>query len=87
MRTRIGLMILVVGLSAPSSHAGIFGGKSKPPEAIDSPIVRPKLKETHKMGASTLKMDRDKFGAASWGARWDLLFKETTRPLAPHLRD
>lgn len=45
-------VILAVG-SASAADAAILGlgGKKKFPKPIDSPVVRPKVKESHKTGA------------------------------------
>jgi len=88
MRTRIGWMVLILSAVASSSQAGLFGGRKNLPQAVDSPIVRPKLKEGHKVGASTSRLEKGKYASPTWGARWDqLFFHLPTRPLAPHLRD
>jgi hypothetical protein len=51
---KLGLALLVVlAVGAPSVDAAIFGlgKKSKFPKPIDSPIVRPNVREYHKPGA------------------------------------
>ena len=52
---KLGLALLVVlAVGAPSVDAAIFGlgkKKSRFPKPIDSPIVRPNVREYHKPGA------------------------------------
>jgi hypothetical protein len=54
---KLGMALLVVfAVAAPSADAAILGlgkKKSKYPKAIDSPIVRPKVREYHKAGHRT----------------------------------
>jgi len=50
MRLRLTVVAVVLALGAGSAEAGLFGGKRKFPKAIDSPIVRPKVRENHKPG-------------------------------------
>jgi hypothetical protein len=54
MRILIGV-VLSLALAAPGAEAAIFGlfknrGRRCLPKAIDSPIVRPKVKDRHKEG-------------------------------------
>ena len=37
-------------LSSAGAEAGLFSSKSKLPKPIDSPIVRPKVRDDHKAG-------------------------------------
>ena len=83
MRSRLALMVLVAGLISSSSEAGWFGNSTKLPKPIDSPVVRPKLKETHKMGAHSLAPSKSKYGSPTWGANWNRIFHERNRPQPP----
>jgi hypothetical protein len=50
MKVLTGLLLAAV-LLAPAAEAGLFGGGSKKlPRPIDSPSVRPKVREDHKLG-------------------------------------
>jgi hypothetical protein len=51
--------------AAHSAQAGIFGNGDKLPTPVDYPIVRPKLKETHKIPQV---VHPAKYEKASWGA-------------------
>lgn len=49
MKLGLAVFAVVVAFGASSAEAGLFG-KRKFPKAIDSPIVRPRVKESHKPG-------------------------------------
>lgn len=51
MKLGLAVFAVMVALGASSAEAGLFSGKSKFPKAIDSPVVRPKVKESHKPGS------------------------------------
>jgi hypothetical protein len=52
MKLGLAVFAVIVAFGASSAEAGLFGGgKKKFPKAIDSPVVRPKVKESHKAGA------------------------------------
>lgn len=51
MKLGLAVFAVVVALGASSAEAGLFGSPKKYPKAIDSPIVRPKVKESHKTGS------------------------------------
>jgi hypothetical protein len=74
MRIAVGASVLGLALlGASTADAGWFKSGDKLPRAIDSPIVRPKLKETHKVWhhlRSRLKQD-----APGWGAQWNQIFR------------
>jgi hypothetical protein len=86
----MGRILLVVvaafGLSAASAQAGWFGGGGgKLPKAIDSPILRPKVKLSHKV-APHVRHESGKYSSPSWGGDWKRLLKQRSRPLKPYLR-
>ncbi len=83
---RILLAVALMALSGVSAQAGWFwGGKAKLPKAIDSPILRPKVKDGHKV-APHVRKQPDKYNSLSWGANWDRLYRVRSRPLKPYLR-
>jgi hypothetical protein len=51
MKLVLAVLAVVVALGAQTAEAGLFGGKKKFPKAIDSPVIRPKVKEYHKPGS------------------------------------
>jgi hypothetical protein len=50
MKLVLAVFAVVLAFGAASAEAGLFGN-SKFPKAIDSPVVRPKVKESHKPGS------------------------------------
>ena len=75
MKKAIASAVVALGLlAAASAEAGWFHGSDKLPRAIDSPIVRPKVQEGHKVFhnmKSRLKQDE----RPEWGAQWNQIFK------------
>jgi len=67
--------VLAVGmLGAGGAEAGWFHNSNNLPRAIDSPIVRPHVKEIHKVAQGLvprLKQDRH----PGWGAQWNQIFR------------
>lgn len=64
--------IALLLLSSAGAEAGLFGsGRSKPklPKPIDSPIVRPKLRDAHKSGKRA-GQHPERFLRPDWGASW-----------------
>ena len=63
-----GFALLLLG--SAGAEAGLFGGKDKLPKAIDHPMVRPKLREDHKVGKRAgrhpASLMRPTYGA-DWG--------------------
>jgi hypothetical protein len=83
---RILLLVAALGLPAASVQAGWFGGGGpKLPKAIDTPILRPKVKDGHKV-APHVRNQPDKYNNPNWGANWKRLFRQRSRPLKPYLR-
>lgn len=50
MKLGLAVFAVILAFGASSAEAGLFG-KRKFPKAIDSPVVRPKVKESHKTGS------------------------------------
>jgi len=64
-----GLALLLLG--GASAEAGIFSsGKDKLPKPIDHPIVRPKVKEDHKVGKRAGRHPSE-FHSSEYGAEWN----------------
>jgi hypothetical protein len=49
MKLGLAVFAILLAFGASSAEAGLFG-KRKFPKAIDSPVVRPKVRENHKPG-------------------------------------
>lgn len=52
-------------LGGTGAEAGIFGSRDQLPQAIDTPMVRPRVKESHKVKKARHPAKYEKF---SWGA-------------------
>lgn len=76
MRIRTAWVVLLFLLAGPGVEAGLFGGGGLP-KPVDHPIVRPKVKEYHKVGNHA--RHRDKYGHPGWGGLWKQIFR--ARPL------
>jgi hypothetical protein len=50
MKLAIALATMLLLMGASSADAGWFGIGYRLPKPIDTPIIRPKVKETHKVG-------------------------------------
>ena len=75
MRILVASAVLAVGLlGSEVADAGWFHGSNSLPKPIDSPIVRPNVKEIHKAGQGLvprLKQDTH----PGWGAQWNQIFR------------
>jgi len=70
--TRVALLVLsAVGLAA-TAQAGLFGHKNQEPRAVDSPVVRPKVKEEHKIPH---QIHPSKYNDPTWGNLWKQVFR------------
>ena len=86
MRRAAPLMAVLMLFSVTSAQAGWFGtGKPSLPKPVDSPIVRPKVKEDHKAACHVRTLVK-KYNSATWGANWGQVFKDRPRPVKPYLR-
>jgi hypothetical protein len=56
-------------LSSAGAEAGLFGGRSKLPKPIDSPVVRPKTRDDHKQGKRVGRHPQQ-YLRPEWGAIW-----------------
>jgi hypothetical protein len=61
------------------------GSEPKLPRAIDSPIVRPKVKDIHKAGLSQGRHP-SKYWDTQWGRNKSFLAQRHSRPTSPYLR-
>ncbi|HUG52577.1 MAG TPA: hypothetical protein VMR21_03215 [Vicinamibacteria bacterium] len=66
-----GIVLLLVGSSA--AEAGLLSRKPKLPKPIDSPIVRPKVREDHKVGKRTGQHPK-RLEEPTHGNEWDKIF-------------
>ncbi len=62
----IGLGLLLV---ATAAEAGWFSRRNDSPKAVDSPIVRPKVKDAHKFG-QMVHHPGAKYRHPEWGSNW-----------------
>jgi hypothetical protein len=91
MKARVGVITLALLCLSGAVEAGIFGwlgflrGRSKLPQPIDSPIVRPKVREDHKQGKKQRHPARQE--DYLWGTRRDLIFRDQTRPVDSRLKE
>ena len=69
-------------LGSARADAGWFSGGDKLPQAIDSPIVRPHLKESRK--AYNLKIRLKQDARPEWGAQWKQVFRLPPTPPTGH---
>lgn len=53
MKVRLAVFAVILAFGASAADAAILGlgSKKKFPKPIDSPVVRPKVKESHKTGS------------------------------------
>ena len=65
----IGIALLLLGsASADAGIFGIFKSKSDFPKPIDSPILRPKLRDDHKQGMKRLGRHPSSLAHAEYGS-------------------
>jgi hypothetical protein len=57
-------------LSSAGAEAGLFSSRRKLPKPIDSPVVRPKVRDDHKAGKRTGRHPSN-VSRPDWGANWD----------------
>jgi hypothetical protein len=85
---KVGMAVSILGLALLGGarvDAGWFGGGNKLPQAIDSPIVRPHLKDPRK--AYNLKIRLKQDAQPGWGAqRKQLFFLPYTPPTGHYNR-
>jgi hypothetical protein len=87
MRILIASAVLAAGLLGPGgADAGWFKGSDSLPRPIDSPIVRPHVKEEHKV-THNLKPRLKQDASPGWGAQWKQIFNlPDSRPLGHYNR-
>jgi hypothetical protein len=95
MKVFAGLLVVAL-LAIPGAEAGVFGlfghkekgydasGK-KLPKPIDSPIVRPKVREDHKVGKRA-GAHPARFSRPEWGAEWDVIFQNKPKQFLPWVK-
>jgi hypothetical protein len=75
------LALAALLLGGSGAEAGLFGKKDKLPKPIDSPVLRPKVKESHKIKKSH---HPSRYQKDSWGATTqEQVFRHPSRPV-PH---
>lgn len=82
MTLRIAIAVLGLALWAGTAAAD-HGNDGKLPKPIDSPLVRPKVGEVHKVKA---KVRSNPYERISWGSEWKLIFHHPVRNLPHYLR-
>ena len=81
----VGIALLLLGsASADAGVFGIFKGKSDLPKPIDSPIVRPKMRDDHKAGKRTGRHPSN-LAHAQYGAEWKKIFATRHHPIPEYL--
>lgn len=82
---RLTAIALVLSLAAPGAVLAWPGGEKKLPQAIDSPVVRPRVRDDHKVG---LRGGRhpSRLGNAQWGRNNKWLMGHHSRPMAHYLK-
>ncbi len=61
--------IALLLLSSAGAEAGLFGSRDKLPKPIDHPIVRPKVREDHKVGKKAGRHP-SQYVRPTYGAIW-----------------
>ena len=80
-----GIALLLIGsASAESGIFGIFKGKNSLPKPIDSPIVRPKLRDDHKAGKRAGRHP-SAYAHAQYGNEWKKIFATRHHPVPEYL--
>ena len=80
-----GIALLLLG--SASADAGIFGKfrrKADFPKPIDSPIVRPKMRDDHKQG-KRVGRHPEAFARSEYGAEWKKIFATRHHPIPEYL--
>jgi hypothetical protein len=82
-----GIVLLLLG--SAGAEAGIFSRKSdnnKLPKPIDHPIVRPKVREDHKVGKRAGRHPSELI-RPTWGAEWhQILDLKRPHPIPEYLK-
>jgi hypothetical protein len=79
--------IVLLLLSSAGAQAGIFSRdkKEKLPKPIDHPIVRPKVREEHKVGKRAGQHPKE-MQRSSYGAEWEhILTTKRPHPIPSYL--
>ena len=81
----VGIALLLLG--SASADAGIFGKfrrKNDLPKPIDSPIVRPKMRDDHKAGRRNGKHP-EAFHRSEYGNEWKKILSTRHHPIPEYL--
>ena len=80
-----GIALLLLGsVSADAGVFGIFSRKTDFPKPIDSPIVRPKIRDDHKAGKRTGRHP-SALAQADYGSEWKKIFATRHHPIPEYL--
>ena len=81
----VGIVLLLIGSS--SVDAGIFDifkAKTDFPKPIDSPVVRPKLRDDHKQGKRAGRHP-ELYARSEYGKEWSKIFSARHHPVPEYL--
>ena len=78
--------IALLLLASAGAEAGIFssGSREKLPKPIDHPIVRPKVREDHKVGKKAGRHPAQ-YIHPTWGNEWNITLKARVHPIPDYL--
>jgi hypothetical protein len=77
-----GIALLLLG--SASAESGIFSRKNSLPKPIDSPIVRPKYRDDHKVG-KRVGRHPSAFYRSDYGNEWKKIFANRHHPIPEYL--
>ena len=81
-----GIVLLLLGSSSVDAGVfGIFKRKTDFPKPIDSPIVRPKLRDDHKQGMKRTGRHPDLYARSEYGKEWSKIFSARHHPVPEYL--
>jgi hypothetical protein len=80
-----GIVLLLLGSSSVDAGVfGIFKRKTDFPKPIDSPIVRPKLRDDHKQGKRAGNHP-ELYARSEYGKEWSKIFSARHHPIPEYL--
>jgi hypothetical protein len=77
-------LLLLGSVSADAGIFGIFSRKTDFPKPIDSPILRPKVRDDHKQGKRTGRHP-EAFYRSEYGKEWGKIFASRHHPIPEYL--
>ena len=81
-----GIALLLLGsASADAGVFGIFKRKDSFPKPIDSPILRPKLRDDHKQGMKRVGRHPEATYRSEYGNEWKKIFATRHHPIPEYL--